>query len=316
MGAAVRKHQGDRRKASGLAAMADVLQPYLHRAVYACRRHPAVYLFSVLIMRREFRYAVVFACILATAVLFYSTYLKGIITGSRAQPRQKICRVFSHEIDASLMVFGSSVVLLGVNTPLLEQVTGLDSCNMGLDGTKYHQYEVIIDEYLSYTRRCSAMLFVQERLHLTKASFLYQPIFYRDLLDHPGVYAAFARVDSALAFGLRFVPGYALNHAFASKEVLERFLDMNRRLVRRNIRPIVIVPPFYSRDGLGAEGPTRRRMREQFQSVGAEVLDYSGMDLIRSKEFFADVSHLNAAGAEVFTNMLAGDIAALNMGKK
>lgn len=325
-------------------------------------------------MPKKISGCIVFVFILGILLVSYSSYLNGLIVKSTKHPRLKLCKIFSHELDPSLIVFGSSIAHLGIDIPLLERITGIDSYNLGLDGTIYDQYEAVVEEFLSYTKRCRYMLFVAESWHFKKSPGLYAALFYKDLLKHPNLYRAFLQIDPGTTFGLRYIPGYEfalasgtwessgiseeefLKKAIGSgeffrmpfiasfelddkqgffpkneqwtsgnalgypsngvnydRDVLVRFIEINKRLVKMNIRPIFIIPPLFSKNGREASSIQKQEMVKKIQSAGADVLDYSRDELTRHTENFFDVSHLNAKGAEKFSNILAADLVNLKV---
>ncbi len=83
--------------------------------------------------------------------------------------------------------------------------------------------------------------------------------------------------------------------------------DFFCELAETKITPIFIVPPYFL-DGLNdrAVEAARKKKREYYQiieTVGARIVDFFDV-FADHRELFADLTHLNSAGAEVFTERI------------
>lgn len=85
------------------------------------------------------------------------------------------------------------------------------------------------------------------------------------------------------------------------------FTDFCRELAEMEITPVLIVPPYFLR-GLHPESlKTAAEMRREFYRTvepgGMDIFDFFDFFADR-RELFADLTHLNSTGAEVFTELI------------
>lgn len=121
-------------------------------------------------------------------------------------------RVARGEVNAGIIVSGSSRAALHYDTKKLRAATGLRVFNLGRIGARAEVYHGILSLYLRHNRK--------PRLHVLNADLnslgsdpsLYQPIQYTPYLDDPGLYAAL-RNRHPNAWLMRYVPlyGYTVN---------------------------------------------------------------------------------------------------------
>lgn len=96
------------------------------------------------------------ALLLWATLHLYDSGLRSISTGQLG----KINAVMSHSIDEEVMIWGASTALVHINPQIISKELHLSSYNMGLDGTGIDQYNGLLEEYLSYSKRCKYLIIV------------------------------------------------------------------------------------------------------------------------------------------------------------
>lgn len=134
----------------------------------------------------------------------------GIDTLYKKRVSNKVNQLLNHQIDAPIMIFGSSVAIMQFDPAIIEQHTGLKCYNMGLHGTHFIQYSGLINEYLQYTKKAKLILLVCDIRSFAVDTFLMRPDLYLAHINKPNVYDALYQVESSKVFLARYLPGYKL----------------------------------------------------------------------------------------------------------
>lgn len=94
-------------------------------------------------------------------------------------------------------------------------------------------------------------------------------------------------------------------HAETIAENTALFMDFCRELAEMKITPVLLVPPYYekglSRTSLEAVYKTKQEFYRIAGGADVDIFDFFALFADR-RELFADLTHLNSDGAEMFTN--------------
>ncbi|WP_298780270.1 hypothetical protein [uncultured Polaribacter sp.] len=112
--------------------------------------------------RKEYRkfltHFVSFGVFFYLMISFIEFGIAELVSQSNNSQTGKINLMFSHQLDPNIMVFGSSVAEVAINTNLLEEVTENSVYNSAIDGTNIIRSEFLIDEFLSYSKKCKKIV--------------------------------------------------------------------------------------------------------------------------------------------------------------
>lgn len=260
----------------------------------------------------------------------------------------KFTKVFRHEIDEDVMVFGSSVAFHQFDPKIIKEVTGLNGFNMGFPGMFFVQYNGLIKEYISYQKRCKAIVIACDFDNLGRTNLSTRPDLFLAYLGNNNIYKSMYALESRKAFLARYLPGYKLtlmNKSFYTdmliakpysstlsgfepmdnkwevthprkpfisrydEDVLKMFIATVHDITARGIKVILVVPPVYE------EGYkmilNAENIKSKYRSlVGKDVyyLDYTNDSLCKSTSYFRNFTHLNSIGATAFSNTFAHDL--------
>lgn len=259
----------------------------------------------------------------------------------------KFTKVFRHEIDEDVMIFGSSVAFHQFDPKIIKDVTGLSAYNMGFPGMFFAQYNGLMKEYLEYRKQCKAIVIACDFDNLGKNELATRPDLFYAYVNYDNVYRSLYEMEPHKAFCARYLPGYKLtllNKAFYTDmligrrypdgyngfEALDSKWEVTKRehfnsrydesvflklkettgeINRKGIKVIFVIPPVYE------EGYklilNAENIKSKYRSlVGKDIyyLDYTNDTLCRSANYFRNFTHLNSRGATAFSNTFAHDL--------
>ena len=259
----------------------------------------------------------------------------------------KFTKVFRHEIDEDVMIFGSSVAFHQFDPKIIKDVTGLSAYNMGFPGMFFAQYNGLMKEYLEYRKQCKAIVIACDFDNLGKNELATRPDLFYAYVNNGNVYRSLYEMEPRKAFCARYLPGYKLtllNKAFYTDmligrryhdgdngfEALDSKWEVTKRepfnsrydesvflklkettgeINRKGIKVIFVIPPVYE------EGYklilNAENIKSKYRSlVGKDVyyLDYTDDTLCKSTNYFRNFTHLNSLGATAFSNTFAHDL--------
>ena len=120
----------------------------------------------------------------------------------------KVNKIVTHEIDPSLMVFGSSVSQVGIDPAILSQKTNLPAYNCSINGTRFLQYKGLVDEFASYSEKNKYVVFVETFFSFESIDALTQPENFLSEVENDNVYNALYDVQPDLVWKSRYIPFY------------------------------------------------------------------------------------------------------------
>ncbi|WP_125185418.1 hypothetical protein [Botryobacter ruber] len=122
----------------------------------------------------------------------------------------KVNGIISHELDADVAVFGSSVALVHFDPAIISNITGLECYNFGLNGTTLPQYHGVLSEYLSYAK-ADIIVLAGTASELAARNQLYEVYKFRHHLDNELIYNSLYALDPALTWRLKYAPFYSFS---------------------------------------------------------------------------------------------------------
>ena len=126
----------------------------------------------------------------------------------RSRITNKFTKIFNHEVDKEVVLFGSSVVFHQFDPAIIEKTCGYTVYNAGFDGTFFIQYNCLMKEYLSYTKKCKYIVIGCDLEELNKKTWITRPDLYMPFLDNKFVYYSLKEIEPRKIFLARFCPGY------------------------------------------------------------------------------------------------------------
>ncbi len=261
--------------------------------------------------------------------------------------QDKISLLMKHKIDSEVMIFGSSVAYAHFNSFLIQRKTGLTAYNMGWDGLFFVQYNGLIKEYLSYEKKCKVIVIACDFDNLSKNDLITRPDLFYSYLSNPYIYSSLYDIEPEKIAKARFFPGYKFtilgrtfyNH-FIDKNVQDKtngfdprnlnwtgadtFKAFNARyekpiyenlkatindITKKGIKVLIVMTPVY-KDGykliLNAD-----QIKSYYRALTNDniyFVDYTSDSICNNKAYFYNNSHMNAAGADIFSNEVSDQI--------
>jgi hypothetical protein len=121
----------------------------------------------------------------------------------------KINSVMHHEIDEEIMIWGASTAYVNLDAVLIERITGMTCFNMGIDGTNIDQYYGLLNEYLTYTKKCKYLVIVLDIYSSLECRDKFYNI--HNWLHHfknPNIYDNMKDINPYFSFKARYIPYY------------------------------------------------------------------------------------------------------------
>ncbi len=261
--------------------------------------------------------------------------------------RDKYAQVLNHRLDPDIMIFGPSTVLRHFSPPIIKEVTGLTSWNMGYDGMFFLEYNALIKEFLTYSQHCKYLI-IGCNPYLGKDWIIMRPDFFYSFLGEQNVYSSLHNIDPQPMFLAKYLPGYKLTllnrsyywsmaypprkpdslcgyepitdtgHKFddfikpfnepCDEFVLSELRQTVDKAVQKGMKVILVMPPIYYK---GYKLILNAELiKSKYRSMAKDnvyFLDYSTDSISRSVENFQNYSHLNMTGATKFSYTFAHD---------
>lgn len=165
-----------------------------------------------------FKFCSVFILILALISFVVDSGVKK----STDEQTGKVNLIMNHEIDPNLIVFGSSVGEVGLNSNLLSRQTGLTVYNCSIDGTPYIQYKGLLDEFNNYSRNCRYVVFMESYFSFQKIYGVSSADRYLAWIKNPNIFESLHYLQPDLIWKCRYIPFYkyvAVSHVYYKNSV-------------------------------------------------------------------------------------------------
>ena len=266
----------------------------------------------------------------------------------RNRVSQKFTKIFRHEIDPQIMMFGSSVMYHQFNPNTIKTVAGRTAYNMGWDGVFFVQYNSLIKEYLSYEKHCTYIVIGCDFDNLGKNELVTRSDLFLAYLDNNFVYESLHDIEPEKMFRAKYLPGYKLtilNKSFY-KDILMPGKDSDtlkgydpsdvlwdkigvdtpynaryddhiftelqstiNEINGKGIKVILVMTPVYKEGYKLIQNAAD--IKSKYKSLANKnvfFIDYTTDTICNTKTYFHNYSHLNKDGAERFSGIFAKDL--------
>jgi hypothetical protein len=296
-------------------------------------------------MKKNFKLFALFLLILLALVCIIQ-YVLDLCYQKRVT--QKFTKIFSHRIDAEIMLFGSSTTYHGFDPLIIDSITGNSAYNMGWDGLFFIQSAPLIKEYLSYETQCKYIVIGCDVETLGKNKLITRPDLFFAYLGNNYVYSSLHKIEPEKIFKAKYIPGYALtllNKSFycdilfarpdadtlfgydpVSKpfdvkqdpqpfegsyetQIYSELKTCIGEITEKGIKVVLVMTPIYT------EGNKKvlnlALLKSKYSALASKdvyFIDYTTDTMCRSKEYFSNYSHLSKTGAALFSTTFSHDL--------
>jgi hypothetical protein len=163
-----------------------------------------------------------FCSVLILILALISFVVDSGVKKSRDDQTGKVNLIMNHNIDPDLIVFGSSVGEVGINSNLLSRLTGLTVYNCSIDGTPYIQYKGLLDEFNNYSKNSRYVIFMESYFSLQKISGVSSADRYLAWIKNPNIFESLYYLQPGLIWKCRYIPFYkyvAATHVYYKNSV-------------------------------------------------------------------------------------------------
>lgn len=122
-----------------------------------------------------------------------------------------------------MIIFGSSVAEVGINSKVIGEQTELTVFNCAIDGTRMNQNKALVDEFLEYSSNCKYVVIGLAFFSFSEENRLTEPTRFFAHLSNDNVYNALNTMDPGLISKMKYVPFYSFtqfDHTFYKNSVL------------------------------------------------------------------------------------------------
>lgn len=177
--------------------------------------------------RKEYRkfltHFVGFGLFLYLIIYIIEFGIAALVSQSNNSQTGKINLMFSHQLDPDIMIFGSSVAEVGINTNLLEEVTQNSIYNAAIDGTNIIRSEFLVDEFLSYSKNCKKIVIGLSYFSMNESIEMTSPERFLAHVSNHNVKNNIKKIAPKLYKKLYYMPFYSFivaNHTYYKNAVL------------------------------------------------------------------------------------------------
>jgi hypothetical protein len=135
----------------------------------------------------------------------------------------KINRLANHGVDPQIIAFGSSAGEVSIDPDIIESGTGLTCFNSCINGTRFLQYEGLINEFDEYSKNNKIVILSEAYFSFEKISALASIEQYLPHLSNTNVYHSLFMVQPDLTWKCRYIPFYkyiAVSHTYYKNSVI------------------------------------------------------------------------------------------------
>lgn len=159
-------------------------------------------------MKREFRKILIFAFLLILTLAGINIYIQHLLVKYPLGNIAKVNDVMEHNLDAEITIWGASTARVHFDAVMISEKLDTECINVGLDGTPFHQYSGLLNEYIDYSYRGRVLVISIDVNGLGRRNALFQSYAWLHHIDNDHIYAALKSVDYDLAVKSRYVPFY------------------------------------------------------------------------------------------------------------
>lgn len=158
-----------------------------------------------------------------TSILFCIEYaiqykLKSIKSGDIG----KINAVINHDIDMEIMIWGASTAYVNINPQIMIDSLGVSVMNMGFDGTNIDQYSGLLNEFLSYSKKCKSLIIAFDvNGGLVERNQIHNSSHWVHQLDNHNISECLSQLNPKMIQNHKMIPFYSLT--LYDKHILKYF---------------------------------------------------------------------------------------------
>ncbi len=114
-----------------------------------------------------------------------------------------------HELDPDIMIFGPSTVIKHYDPKIIKKLTGYSAYNMGYDGMFSLQSNGLINEFITYTKKCKYVVIGGIHFLGRDWAIARTDLFYA-YLNNENIYQSLYDIEPKKIALARYLPGYKL----------------------------------------------------------------------------------------------------------
>lgn len=126
---------------------------------------------------------ILFTSILALVLILMDYSVSKGLKKSQSSTFNNLNKIFNSEINADLIVNGSSKALVQISPHILDSVLNLNSYNLGMDGTEFIPQKLQFDLYLKHNKKPKTVLQIVSNTTLSKKPELFEYMKFAPYLD-------------------------------------------------------------------------------------------------------------------------------------
>lgn len=154
--------------------------------------------------------SLMFVLIFVVLLSSFTFVVKKGVTYSTDTQTGKVNKIMNHQIDPALIIFGSSVAEVGINSNLLSRLSGIKTYNAAIDGTRYQQYKPLVQELNNYSKNCKYVVFGVSYFDFIQTDQLTEPSRYYAHISNENIYSAFYGISPEKVAKIKYIPFYEL----------------------------------------------------------------------------------------------------------
>ncbi len=261
---------------------------------------------------------------------------------------QKFTKIFHHQIDKKIMIFGSSIAYHLFSPDIISTKTNMPTYNMGWDGIFFVQYNALLKEYISYAKECKYMVIACDFENLGKNKLISRPDLFYAYLNNTFVYQSLQEIEPNKVVLAKYLPGYKItllnktfyrtvflpvtpiskddgfdpvasdsfqvtvNEPFNARfedQIYKEFSATIKEITEKGIKVIIVMTPVY-KDGyqLILNANEIKNKYKSLTNKDVFFIDYTTDTICLNKNLFYNYAHLNSKGATVFSTMFADSL--------
>ena len=180
------------------------------------------------------RIAIIFT-VIGFVIISVITFILDIgVRHSDFEQTGKVNKICSHSIDPDIIIFGSSVSEVGINSSILSNNIGISVYNCSLNGTRYMQYKGLIEEFNTYSKNNKYVVLVETYFSFEQGNALAYAERYLSRLDDKYLYNDLYDLQPDLVWKCKYVPFY--KYIALSKDYYKNSVIGWKNILLKNVK--------------------------------------------------------------------------------
>jgi hypothetical protein len=117
-------------------------------------------------------------------------------------------RIMDHQIDPQIIAFGASAGEVSIDPEIIQKRTGLTCFNSCINGTRFLQYQGLINEFNAYSENNKVMILSESYFSFEKISAVTSIETYLPHLNNDNVYHSLFMIQPDLTWKCKYIPFY------------------------------------------------------------------------------------------------------------